>query len=181
MLMRTDESVLLLIDVQEKLLPAMADREAVVANGRKLLAGAAALEVPRLVSEQYSKGLGPTVAGLADGIEGAARIEKMTFSCARDQVWSETFAALDRRQAVVAGIEAHVCVLQTVADLLESGVSVFLVADAISSRRPENKRLACERMARMGAQVVSTEMVLFEWMERAGTPVFKDIQPLLKD
>ncbi|CCQ74395.1 hydrolase [Magnetospira sp. QH-2] len=180
MLMRVDRSALLVIDIQERLLPTMSDPTSVVENGAKLITAAGLLGVPKLISEQYPKGLGPTVPAITNVLGDAEVRNKISFSCGRDQGWSEAFTALDRSQAIVIGIEAHVCVMQTVADLLDSGVAVFLVADAVSSRRPENHRLACERMARAGAQVVSTEMVLFEWLREAGTPVFKDIQKLLK-
>lgn len=178
--MHASRCALLVIDIQEKLLPTMADPDRVVAKSTMLMTAAARLDVPVLVSEQYPKGLGPTVKPLAE-LEGAREIcEKMTFSCVGDAGWAAELESIGRRQVVVCGIEAHVCVLQTAIDLLERGFDVHVVADAVDSRFAENHRLALERMRDSGAEIVTTEMVLFEWLERAGTPEFKDVSKLVK-
>ncbi len=180
MLLQADRSALLVIDVQARLLPAVHERQRVIDNVRRLTAGAQIFDVPILVSEQYPKGLGPTAAALEPLPDAALRCEKTAFSCVRDAAWREAWGALDRPQAVVVGIEAHVCVLQTAIDLLGRASQVFVVADAISSRTPQNHRLALDRMRQDGARIVSAEMVLFEWAERAATDRFRRISELVK-
>lgn len=180
MLIDPDTSSLLIVDIQARLLPEMSAAEAVVANAAVLLKAAARLDVPILVSEQYRKGLGTTVAELEPLLPPANVIEKMTFSCMAETNFAARFRALGRAQAVVAGIEAHVCVLQTAEQLLEDGVRVFVVTDATSSRAPMSHKHAMQRLRAAGAVIVTTEMVVFEWLRRAGTPEFKEISALIK-
>ncbi|AYC31927.1 hydrolase [Pseudomonas cavernae] len=174
MLIRAQDSTLLLIDIQERLFPAIEDGPALAEHAGWLLQVAQRLDVPVLATEQYSKGLGPTIAALREQLDEPALIEKIHFSAARE---SELFQRPggDRQQFVVCGTEAHVCVLQTVLDLLERGREVFVVAEAVGSRRTEDKALALERMRAAGASIVSREMVAFEWLERAGTELFREI------
>jgi nicotinamidase-related amidase len=179
-LIETEKSALLLVDMQERLLPAMADAEAAIDNCAILLKAAARLALPLIVSEQYPKGLGPTVAPLDALIPDGSKSAKVHFSCAADPGLSARFDALGRPQLVIAGIEAHVCVLQSAMALAARGFEVFVAADSTASRRIENKRLGLDRMRAGGIQVVATEMVLFEWMGQAGTPVFKDLSGLIK-
>lgn len=180
MLMKADQCCLLVIDVQERLAPAMHDANRVTANTAVLMQAAARLGVPALVSEQYPKGLGATVPELAQLTADGMTAEKVSFSCLGDAGYTARFRDLNRPQAVVCGIEAHVCVLQTVLDLLERGVPVYVVADATASRTPENAAAALQRMGANGAQIVTTEMVVFEWLGRAGTPEFKELSALVK-
>ncbi|MBT6117087.1 MAG: hydrolase [Rhodospirillaceae bacterium] len=179
-LIEAGRAALLLVDMQEKLLPAMDAAGPVVENCAILLKAADRLGVPLIVSEQYPKGLGPTVPPLDALIPAEAKSSKTHFSCAADPGLSARFDALDRRQVVIAGVEAHVCVLQTALGLAGRGFEVFVAADATTARRPENKALALERLRAAGVQPVATEMVLFEWMGQAGTPVFKDLSGLIK-
>ncbi len=179
MLMQAERSALLVVDVQERLAPAMTGIETAVDNVSVLLRAAARLSVPRLVSEQYPRGLGRTLPGLAE-LADAPPIEKLTFSCLGEDAFAERLHGLGRTQVVVAGIEAHVCVLQTAMDLLARGVEVFVVADATASRSPDNHALALSRMREAGAAVVATEMVVFEWLGRAGTDEFKELSTLIK-
>lgn len=180
MLIDRDASCLLLIDVQDRLAPAMAERDAMEANAAVLLKAAARLGVPVLVSEQYPKGLGPTVPALAALAGPGAVAEKTAFSCLRDDGWRGRFNALGRGQAVICGIEAHVCVLQTALHLRAAGSEVFVVADAVASRATANRDLALARLRGAGVHVVSTEMAVFEWLGAAGTPEFKDVSALIK-
>ena len=180
MLIDPDTSSLLIVDIQARLLPKMSAADAVVANAAVLLKAAARLDIPVLVSEQYRKGLGPTVAALEPLLPAGNVIEKMTFSCMAEADFAARFRALGRAQAVVAGIEAHVCVLQTAEQLLDDGVRVFVVADATSSRVPLSHERALQRLRAAGAVIVTTEMVVFEWLRRAGTPEFKEISALIK-
>lgn len=169
------QSLLLVIDIQERLAPAIANVDAVIAENVRLLQVASELHIPRFYTEQYPKGLGTTISPLQEPLNGALFYEKIHFSAGREQAFRDQLAALDRKQVVVTGTEAHVCVLQTVLDLLALEYHVFVVADAVSSRSVQNKDRALERMAQAGAHVVSSEMVIFEWLERAGTDQFKAI------
>jgi nicotinamidase-related amidase len=181
MLVQRDNACLLIVDVQARLLPAMADRDEVVKNAAVLLKAAARLDIPVIASEQYPKGLGPTVPEIARSLPaGATVIEKMSFSCLADETFARRLRELGRTQVVVAGIEAHVCVLQTAEQLIASGHDVFVVADATSSRTPASHDLAMARLARAGCTIVSTEMVVFEWMQVAGTPEFRELSALIK-
>ncbi len=181
MLLDASKSSLLLIDIQERLLPAMAEPERVVAKSTILLKAAQELSLPVTISEQYPKGLGHTVSALATNT--AVVKEKLSFSCWRDDSLKQHFISLHERGrplVIVAGIEAHVCVLQTCIDLANAGFGVFAVSDAMSSRKPESAALAFERMRAAGVEVVNTEMVVFELLERAGTAAFKQLSQLIK-
>jgi len=169
-------SALLIVDFQARLMPAIHDGEAAVANARRLLGAASLLDVPILFTEQNPKGLGPTVPGLTDGHRV---FEKQHFDACREPAFAQT-ALPDRPTVVVAGCEAHVCVLQTVLGLLDLGRRVCLVRDALGSRKPESKETAIRRLERHGAEVVTTEMVVFEWLATAQHPRFRDALQLLK-
>lgn len=177
--MRTIEaenSLLLLIDFQARLMPAIEDASRVIANARRLCDAAGMFKIPLLYTEQNPKGLGTTVEALAPGNEAVMR--KMTF----DASLAEEFTSLlpSRGEIVVAGCEAHICVLQTVLGLLELGRKVFLVRDAIGSRRSESKEAAIARLAHHGAEIVTTEMVVFEWLGTAEHPRFREAAALIK-
>lgn len=180
MLISRDKSLLLIVDVQEKLVSVMAEPRRVIHNGALLMRAAARLGVPVVVSEQYPKGIGPTIFDLREYMPAEGAVEKLHFSCAQEPEILRRLTDSGRRQVVIAGIEAHVCVLQTALDLLERGFEVFVVVDACSSRRPENEALARERLAQAGVSLAATESVLFEWLGEAGTPEFKELMPLIK-
>jgi len=171
-LLDRNRAALLVVDVQEGFRP-YDSFPAVAAACSKLVAGARILELPALASEQYPKGLGDTVPEV--GLQDERRIEKTVFSAAR----AEGFTLGGREQAIVCGIETHVCVSQTVQDLLEDGVEVHVPADAVGSRHELDHERGLERMERAGAVVSSVEAVLFELLERAGTPEFKAVQKLI--
>jgi nicotinamidase-related amidase len=168
------------VDLQEKLLPAIFERERVIESCRRLMAGAAILDVPVLTTEQYRKGLGETTPEVANAIQGFAPMEKMAFSACGAPGFGDALKAKNVSSVVLCGIEAHVCVLQTCLDLVEQGLAVFVAADAVSSRTTENCRLGVQRMRDAGATIVSTEMVLFELLEKAGGEQFKKILSLIK-
>ena len=178
MLMSAARSCLLVVDIQARLAPSMAAPQQVIDNTGILIKAAQRLDVPILVSEQYPRGLGPTVPDLAGLVAKDRVVEKVNFSCIGDEIFARRFRELGRAQAVVAGLEAHVCVLQTVEDLLEAGI--FVVGDATSSRTPRNHQAALDRLGEAGARVVTTEMVVFEWLAKAGTREFKDLSALIK-
>jgi len=172
--------VLLVVDIQEKLLPAMHEPARVLQNAVLLAKAAQVLGLPVWVTEQYRKGLGSTVPELAGAIPGFAPVEKMAFSALGVEGLRRQFRDRDIQQAIVCGIEAHVCVTQTCLDMLEIGLQPFVVADAVSSRNPEDCRLGLDRMRHAGGVIVSAEMALFELLDRAGTPEFKQILQLVK-
>jgi len=180
MLIQADQSLLLLIDVQARLLPAMVDPGGAVAGCAKLLKAASRLGVPILASEQYPKGLGPTVPELAALVPAGATLPKMTFSCADEPAIDARIAASGRRTLVLCGIEAHVCVLQSAIGFRARGYDVAVALDATSSRRAGDRDLAAHRLRQAGVVVAGVEMVLFEWLVRAGTPEFKDVAALIK-
>lgn len=183
--LKREESQLLIIDVQDRLLTTIDGHERVVSGCERLIRYARRLDVPITLSEQYPKGLGPTTSRLIEAAgNDAMRLDKVEFSCLANSELAEHLDSLrsdeDRGQIVVTGMEAHVCVLQTVLDLLEDGYEVYVVADAVGSRAATSRELALNRMRDLGASIVDNEMVMFEWLERAGTPEFKELQSLLK-
>ena len=179
-LVAADISQLLVVDIQERLAPATAEPESVIRQAGNLLRAARILGVPHTVSEQYPKGLGGTVGQVADLADPDRIFDKLHFSCQADDRLAAQVAALDRPLVVVCGMEAHVCVLQTVLELLDARYRVSVVGDAVTSRTISNRDLALDRMRRAGADIVSTEMVLFEWLRTAGHPEFRDVSALIK-
>ena len=175
MLIKADQSCLLVIDIQEKLMAALPDRERVIANSAWLIQIANELRLPVLASEQYPKGLGPTVAAVRRWLPEGAFMEKTHFACTAEPVCWERMNAIARQRWILVGAEAHVCVLQTALGLLEAGRKVYVVADAVASRRLEDAELALARLRAEGARVVTREMVAFEWLQRAGTDQFRDV------
>jgi len=169
-------SALLVVDFQSRLMPVIEDGAAAVANARRLLAAAGLLDVPVMFTEQNAGGLGATVPGLDPAAHGPV-LPKMTFDACRDGGLAKL---PDRPDLVVAGCEAHVCVLQTVLGLLDAGRRVYVVQDALGARRAESKSVALQRMERHGAEIVTTEMVIFEWLATAGHPRFRAALALLK-
>ena len=175
-----DEAVLLVVDIQERLAVAMAERERVVANAGHLIAAAKLLGVPVLVTEQYPKGLGPTVPELRAALDPAVPVEKITFDCCGEPSFAPALEQTGRSTVIVCGMEAHICVLQTVLGLLATGMIVHVAADAVCSRNPENARTALELQRDAGAVITCTETVLFQLLGRAGTPEFKAIQARIR-
>jgi nicotinamidase-related amidase len=175
MLLNADRSLVLVVDMQARLAPSIERFEQVEASAAWVLEVATELAVPVWATEQYPRGLGSTVDRLARLIPAGHVLEKNHFGALEEPGIADRLQALGRRQIVVLGTEAHVCVLQTAIGLLESGYETFVVAEAVGSRSPDNKQLALSRMSRAGVQVVSREMLAFEWLERAGTDIFRRI------
>lgn len=180
MLMRADAGVLVIVDIQSRLAAAVEDAAAVIGRTRILLDAARELNVPVLVSEQYPQGLGGTDPRLGALPVTATVVPKLTFSCCRDAGFQGQLERLRRAQIVLCGMETHVCVLQTALDLRERGYDVFAVEDAVGSRRQSSKQLGLARMRDRGIDVVDSEMVVFEWAERAGTDQFRALSRLVK-
>lgn len=169
-------ALLLVIDFQGRLMPAIHEGEAAMQNAARLIEAARMLDIEILVTEQNPKGLGSTVAGLP--LAGARVFEKQHFDACREPGFLDLITP--QAHVVVMGCEAHVCVLQSVLGLLHAGRKVFVVGDAIGARRAESRAAALERMARHGAEIVTTEMTLFEWLGHARHPQFKPAVALIK-
>lgn len=182
-LLHRDSTALLVVDMQERLLGAFPeDRRAPVVRYASLLVEAAlTMGIPIVVSEQYTKGLGPTIAEIRDRLgPDFTPIEKMVFSCGRSPEFKTALAATGRRDVVMCGVETHVCVLQTALDLMKEDYRIHVPADAVTSRRDLDKNTALELMERAGAVVGTTEMFVFQLLERAGTDQFKTLSKLIR-
>jgi nicotinamidase-related amidase len=176
--LQSDRTALVVVDVQEGFRKAIPDFERVAKATATLIEGASIIGVPVVLTEQYPKGLGETAPEVAEHLpDGTEPLEKVVFSAAD----AEGFELGGRDQALVCGIETHVCVNQTVLDLLEAGTEVQVAEDAVGSRTEENKRVGLHRMERAGAVLTSVETALFELLGRAGTDEFKRVQKLILD
>ncbi len=176
-----DDCVLMVVDIQERLLPSICEHERVSTQSAKLIEGAKILGVPIIWTEQYKKGLGDTTPEIKQAIGDAAKpLEKMTFGCLTDPHIKQRFDELRRRTVILCGIEAHVCVLQTAMVALDEGLRVALAEDAVSSRKPSDRAAGIARMYKEGVIPATVEMLLMEWMQIAGTETFKKVLPLLK-
>lgn len=180
-MLTTHNTMLIVIDVQGKLAESMHNKDQLLDNLSKLIQGIRVLSLPIIVTEQYPKGLGPTLPAIASLLpEDTQPISKMHFSCCGDEHFMHVLNVLNRNQLVVAGIEAHVCVYQTAVDLRARGYEVEIVADAISSRTASNKEIGLTKMRERGVSITSVEMVLFELMRVAGGDAFRAIQNIIK-
>ncbi len=171
-----ERAVALVIDYQEKLVPVMHEKETLIHNSCILLEGLNILEVPMVLTQQYTKGLGMTVEEITSAAETSAYIDKISFTafdCVKEQI-------KDKKFVIVCGIETHICVLQTVIDLKAAGFVPVLVADCVSSRKAEDKQMALERARQEGAIVTTYESLLFELLKVAGTDTSKKIQKLIR-
>lgn len=178
---RAEDSVLLVIDIQDRLLPAIDGHERLVTQCVRLIEGARALGVPLVWTEQYVRGLGATNDAIRTAIgDAAAPLEKMTFGCLQDEGIAKAVRDTGRGTLVLCGMETHVCVLQTAMRALDLGMRVVLVQDAVSSRFPENRAVGLDRMMREGVLPTTVESLLLEWTEVSGTDTFKKILPLIK-
>jgi nicotinamidase-related amidase len=181
MLLQAPRSQLLVVDIQARLMPAVADADRVVRNTLILLQAAARLGLPVTVTEQYPKGLGATVPAVAEALPAdAVVLPKIHFSAAADPAIATRVASLGRPQVVIAGAEAHVCVLQTAIGLKERGLDMFVVGDASSSRVQASASAAHARLLHAGIPWITTEMAVFEWLGQAGTDDFRALSALIK-
>lgn len=179
-ILKKETTALLLIDIQEKILKVIHEYDRVVNNSLKLVCGFKEMKLQIFFTEQYPKGLGETTEVLKTALEGINSFQKITFSCyGAGELFSE-LKAKKISQIVVCGIESHVCVQQTVLDLLANDFQVVIAADAVSSRRVFDLNIALDRMRANGAEVTSTESILFELLNESGTPEFKAISKLIK-
>jgi len=175
-----ENSAGLIIDIQERLFPYIHEHDQVAANTSILIKGLKVLGLPIVVTQQYTKGLGSTVPQLLEALGTEEYLEKMAFSCCDDEGFMGELLRLGRKNIIIAGIESHVCVLQTTIDLLERKFQPVVVEDCISSRNPNDKIIAVERMRAEGAIITTYESVLFELLRYSGTAEFKEISKLVK-
>lgn len=180
MRIRRDLCTGLIIDLQERLFPHMEQKEELLRKSLILLEGLKILNVPLFLTEQYPKGLGPTLSVVSDLMGATPAIEKSAFSCCDEPVYLKTLEDTGRKTLIICGIEAHVCVMQTVLDLLESDYTPVVLEDCISSRSLEDKRVAIQRMSSEGAVITTCESILFELARVSGTEEFKAISRLIK-
>ena len=179
-MLTTDNTVFLLVDVQGKLAHSMHAREQLFSNLKKIVKGMRVLEVPILWAEQNPKGLGPTVPEVAGLLVDLQAMPKYSFSCYKNMDIRQSIEALNRPNVLVAGIEAHVCVYQTVRDLITASYRPQIVADAVSSRTAENKQIGLEKCKSAGAEITSVETVLFELLDVAEGETFKKILDIVR-
>lgn len=172
----SSEALLLVIDVQEKLVN-MLENNDVKDNAIKVAKACGILNIPAVITEQYPKGLGDTIEEIKQALPNAEYVEKTSFSALKED---EVEKLLSQKQVIIFGIETHICVLQTAIDLLNAGYEVFVVQNACGSRCDDNKNAALRRLIHAGAQIVTTEMVLFELLESSKHPNFKEVQALIK-
>lgn len=179
-MLEVNNTVLVVVDVQTKLAALMHNRQEMIANQQRMIKGAQILEMPILWNEQYPEGLGPTIPELQEVLKAQEPLTKRSFSCCGNESFVEQLKSSGRKQVLLLGIESHVCVYQTAADLLASDFEVHVVTDAISSRTAANREIGFERMRDLGAKLTSTETCLFELLRVAQGPQFKEISKLVK-
>ena len=179
-LLKPEQTALLIIDIQERILPVINNHPLVVENTLKLIKGFKILGLPIYFTEQYPKGLGSTTRQIIEELGDLKPFDKMSFSCSGAGELFDEFKMKNISQIVICGIEAHVCVQQTVLDLIENKFQINLASDAVSSRKEMDYRTALERMRNHGAEITSTESNLFELLNVCGTPQFKEISKLVK-
>ena len=180
MRIKREETAALLIDIQERLFPHIHQRDELLRKSGILIQGLKVLDVPVVITEQYPKGLGPTVPDIAELLSGQNAIAKVCFSACGQQEFIDQLRATDRSHILLAGVETHVCVYQTGRDLLQQGYTVEVAADAVASRTPGNRQTGLDKLVSLGATVTSVEMALFELLKESGTDVFKQVARLVK-
>jgi nicotinamidase-related amidase len=173
-------TTLVLIDFQEKLFPAMHDKDKLLRNVVKLVQGAKVLEIPIILTEQYPKGLGSTIPEIKSLIPDIKPIEKVCFNCCDEDQFCTALDGLKRKQLLIAGIEAHICIYQTALALVQAGYEVQVVGDCVASREPENKVTALSRLVSEGVILTTMEMALFELLKEAKGDKFKQISSIVK-
>lgn len=182
MRIKAEDALALIIDLQERLVPAINGSAELIKNTAKLIRGLGILSVPMLVTQQYTKGLGMTVPEIVKAFgEDFSYYDKISFSCVMDERISQAIAASGRKSIIICGVEAHICVLQTVIDLIEQGYNVILIEDCIGSRKEYDKLAAIKRANMEGAIPASCESLLFELTQMAGNERFKKISSLVKE
>ncbi|HIU25944.1 MAG TPA: hydrolase [Candidatus Copromorpha excrementigallinarum] len=174
------EATLVVVDVQERLMPVMSGREELEERLARLVKGMKALGIPVVVTQQYTKGIGKTIPSVAGALGEFTHVEKTSFGCMRTEEFKERLERLGNKTVVLCGVEAHICVQQTALQLLEAGYRVYLVVDCIGSRNEEDKVWAVARMGEAGAVITTYESVLYEIMGDSRAAEFKEISAIVK-
>lgn len=175
-----EEAAAVVVDIQERLLPHIHEGEIILRNCMKLIEGLKILSVPIIVTQQYTKGLGPTVKAIVQLFPEYRYIEKISFSCLDEPAFKEELSVLGKPDIILCGIESHVCVLQTCLDLLGAGMRPVIVEDCVSSRKPDDKHISIDRMRQEGARITTMESLLFELARVAGNETFRSISGIVK-
>ena len=175
-----DDALLVVVDVQEKLFPHMTNNQALSDKLVQLIKGIYLLEIPVLVTEQYVKGLGPTIPALLEVLGDTQRLEKLSFSCHDDPAFKQAVKDSGKKVILVCGIESHVCIQQTLLDLQEDGYIPVLIVDAVTSRKPSDMKISLKRIQQEGIRMASVESILFELTRYAGTDTFRSLSKLVK-
>jgi nicotinamidase-related amidase len=179
-LLRKDDTILAIVDIQTKLLNVMFDKERLISSCRKLIQSAKLLEIPMIMTEQYPEGMGLTDSEILNLLPEMKAITKMSFSCCGVGDFDQRLKSLGKKQVMIIGIESHICVLQTAHDLLHRGFFVYIPYDAVSSRKEGDYKNALERMRQAGAVIGSVESAIFEMMKTAEISVFRQISKIIK-
>lgn len=180
-MLNIDDSVLIIVDAQEKLVKAVPDGNKIVNNFVKVAHAADILNIPTIITEQYPAGLGATVDDIKNTVSaGTFTVEKNNFSAMSEPYFNSAFKACGKKQAVIGGIETHICVLQTAYDLIKEGIEVYIIKDCTSSRKNEEYEAGIELLRQYGARIATVEIVLFEWLKSSKHQHFKEIQNLIK-
>lgn len=179
-ILNKDDVVLLIIDIQENLWNAMYNKEEIEKNTTILLELARKAGIPVVVTEQYKKGIGPTIRSVSERLEVLEGVEKLCFNCFDVEGFRNKLSLFDRKTLLITGQEAHICVLQTALTAVANGYTVHIVADATGSRTERNHEIGLERMRDSGCVITSTEAAVFEVVKEAGTPLFKEMLKLIK-
>lgn len=175
-----DDTALLIIDLQEKLMPVIHDQQQITEQTVRLIQAMHLFGMPTLITEQYPKGLGSSIPAIREALDPAVQpVEKTRFSALVPAI-AEQLVDRNIHSLILAGVEAHVCLMQTALDLIDAGYQVFPVVDAIGSRNPVDRKIALQRLEQAGAVLVTVEMLIFECMADASAPIFKQIRPLLR-
>ncbi|MFH2115394.1 MAG: hydrolase [Spirochaetota bacterium] len=175
-----ETSIGLVVDIQERLFPHIAGRQSLLDRTRLLIRGLHVLGLPVLATQQYTKGLGPTIPEIQELFEDFSALEKRSFSCVDDAAIAGHLKAMDRKFVLIAGIETHVCILQTALDLMAAGYKPVVLTDCVSSRSLADKETALRRLASEGAILTGSESLLFELLRTSDSPQFKEISGLVK-
>jgi len=179
-MLKKEETALVMIDFQGKLFQVMQDKEPLLKNALKIIQGAQALGIPIIWTEQNPKGMGATLPEIADLLKDTDPISKMCFSCCENDLFMQKLKALNRRQILIAGIETHICVYQTAADLVNRGYEVQIFADVVSSRTQEDRQIGLQKTKDAGASLTSVETALFELLKTAESEDFRPILKIIK-
>lgn len=179
-MLNKEDALLFIIDIQDRLVPVMKHRKKIIENNEILIETSNELQIPVILTEQYPRGLGSTVFEIGEKLDNSAKIfEKISFTGYTDEV-RQALEESGRRKVIITGMETHVCVFQTVRDLLDNDYEVFIVRDGVASRKKDNFLNALELMKSMGAVIMDTETIIFDLLKTAGTPEFKVLSNLIK-